>query len=192
MAKPRERAVIFADWEVRAALAGRKTQRRDPVDTQPVLAEQFPLGRVGDVLWVRETWQPLWENPDAHHDEIDWTTGKGLRISYPATDGVVEWYDEDVGPRTACRSSTQMPKWASRLRFKIVGVRVERLRDMSEDDAVAEGCEADTTGGTMIADFNAGTAMAAYRGRWDSRHGQLYPWASNPWVWVRELQRVEK
>lgn len=102
-----------------------------------------PFGRVGDRLWVRETWAPLGENDPS-----------GKRVVYAA--GPFLWGNSDPKcgvtwppPPNSCdavrvarwRPSIHMPRWASRLTLEVTGVRVERLNDISEEDAVAEGVE---------------------------------------------------
>ncbi|HBS3550839.1 TPA: hypothetical protein ACPXR4_005293, partial [Klebsiella pneumoniae] len=77
--------------------------------------------------------------------------------------------------------SLHMPRWASRILLEITGVRVERLRSMSQDDARAEG---------VIAASGPMEAGLAFRELWDSIYGEV-SWKANPWVWVIEFKRVE-
>lgn len=77
--------------------------------------------------------------------------------------------------------SLHMPRWASRILLEITGVRVERLRSMSQDDARAEG---------VIAASGPMEAGLAFRELWDSIYGEE-SWKANPWVWVIEFKRVE-
>ncbi|MEQ1663215.1 MAG: hypothetical protein ABL877_11025 [Thiobacillus sp.] len=75
-----------------------------------------------------------------------------------------------------------MPRWASRILLEIVGVRVERLQDISEADAIAEGVGGDVTVTPCF-------AVERYRALWESINGPG-SWDVNPWVWVVEFKRV--
>ena len=135
-----ERPILFSAEMVRAILKGDKTQTRRVVkltqygsvkrsDFFPndLRARQFcPYGAPGDMLWVREA-HALSANPDLK----PW-----YRLDHPEA--------RSRGPRVDVkwRPSSNMPRWASRLTLCIEDVRVERLQDISEDDARAEGCEA--------------------------------------------------
>ena len=89
------------------------------------------------------------------------------------------------------RPSIHMPRWASRITLEIVSVRAERLQDISEADALAEGVEIDESGHATRADGIAvGGARTAYAELWESINGPG-SWAANPWVWVVEFRRVE-
>jgi hypothetical protein len=74
-----------------------------------------------------------------------------------------------------------MPKEAARLFLAVKDVRVERLQDITEDDARLEGIE-----------LNFATAREAFAALWDSINGKKYPWESSPWVWVISFERTEK
>jgi hypothetical protein len=100
-------------------------------------------GQPGDLLWVRETWGAVWpadEPVPLRHCEIEY------RADLPpgCTDRPGEWpADEGNGPEVPkWRPSIHMPRWASRITLRITDIRVERLHDITEDDARAEGCEA--------------------------------------------------
>ena len=83
-----------------------------------------------------------------------------------------------------------MPRWASRLTLEITGVRVERLQDISEADAWAEGVahySSGMTGTPSAGDADAGRVL--YRRLWESINGPG-SWAANPWVWVVEFKRI--
>ncbi len=76
-----------------------------------------------------------------------------------------------------------MPRWASRITLEITAVRVERLNDISDGDAIREGCS--------IADMKSGDCVADVFARlWASIYG-AESWRANPWVWVIEFRRVE-
>ena len=115
-------------------------------------------------------------------------------------------HTEEPPPRW--RPSIHMPRWASRITLEITGVRVERLQDITEEDAIAEGIYEDQVivgahcnGGTHTevrgsrffgTDDNEGFEFAAgaYKALWDSIYGRD-SWDKNPWVWVVEFKRVE-
>ncbi len=138
-----------------------------------------PYGKVGDRLWVRETWQ-----------ELDWPP-TGPRIVYRA--------DNDADP-AKWRPSIFMPRAMSRINLEVVNVRVEQLQDISEDDALAEGAGWETTGDTPQAldrlarmtgitdpGSNLSTRRAHYALLWESINGSG-SWDANPWVWVVEFR----
>ncbi|EPL6258401.1 TPA: hypothetical protein ACXGAW_001284 [Klebsiella pneumoniae] len=156
-----------------------------------------PFGAVGDRIWVRETWGVV---SHAFSDDglmIDWvpdrpTTaihempfGNGYYSGYAiyAADGDFTWGDDDgyEDGRSCWKPSIHMPRAASRILLEITGVRVERLRSMSQDDARAEG---------VIAASGPMEAGLAFRELWDSIYGEE-SWKANPWVWVLEFKRVE-
>lgn len=74
-----------------------------------------------------------------------------------------------------------MPRWASRITLEITNVRVQRLQEISEADAEAEGVYTDP----------ACPAYDAYRSLWDSINARRAPWDSNPWVWALSFKRIE-
>jgi len=150
-----------------------------------------PYGTVGDRLWVRETFQPLWSGdrcPASLADPAGWALG------YPASDGVQEYHDPDDGLVTRCKPGIHMPRWASRITLEMTNVRVERLQAITEDDALAEGVDVGTSQpatvngrpGSVVF-FNARDAFAYL---WNAINGDRAAWASNPWVFVIEFRRV--
>ncbi|GAA0797376.1 ASCH domain-containing protein [Cupriavidus gilardii] len=187
----KERPILFSGAMVRAILDGRKTQTRRVVkdrhiDAAPPVAffqylrEHCPYGQPGDRLWVRETWG---FNPDF--------PSMPSRACYRADRG-----HEHDGIRW--NPSIHMPRAACRLVLEVTGVRVERLQDISYEDAIAEGM------------FNPGTIESTYPltgetgeqlGRrlshpqrsfailWEELNG-AGAWAANPWVWVVEFRRA--
>jgi hypothetical protein len=148
-----------------------------------------PYGQPGDRLWVRETWA-------APHSE-DGRPPRAIqcdqmRIHYLASEGRggLVW-----------RPSIHMPRWASRITLEITGVRVERLWEISEADAIAEGIGSITVsdgGESRWVNYNQpeskgcsfGDARSSYRSLWDEINGQG-SWDANPWVWVVEFERLE-
>ena len=120
-----------------------------------------PYGQPGDTLIVKETWQ---YNPYGG-------------IVYRAGSGIV-----DCDGR-GWRPSTNMPRWASRLTLRLLDVRVERLQDITEEDAEAEGCDGDCGIGYIPA-YQAGPCQYQFAQLWDTINGKKYPWEGNWWVWV--------
>ncbi|MGY8332626.1 hypothetical protein L1Q87_18195 [Klebsiella pneumoniae] len=209
MTKITERGMIFNGEMVRAMLDGRKTQTRrivkgtdgavkfckewningeevfvvlgekDHTGMNPVLgAISCPFGAVGDRIWVREAFR-------VHSRATDVAT-----LVYKASERN-SWTEQTRRvPVAVCNKpatpekwtpSLHMPRWASRILLEITGVRVERLRSMSQDDARAEG---------VIAASGPMEAGLAFRELWDSIYGEE-SWKANPWVWVIEFKRVE-
>lgn len=198
----REIPILMSGPLVRATLAGLKTQTRrpikrenkpdpgfewaeclcreiDPSDTPcATCAVRFPgLAAAGDRLWVRETWQPATYDPKNPADCL-----------YRADDnrGV-----EDLGEGRWI-ASIHMPRWASRITLPLVSVRVERVQDISEADAWAEGYgehwqrrvkEAGADGPLGRPDACGWFAML-----WDKLYGT---WGQNPWVVVYEWGAIE-
>jgi hypothetical protein len=90
------------------------------------------------------------------------------------------------------RPSIFMPRWASRITLKITDVRVERLQDISEDSAMAEGAQkyGETPDGELL--FDVGSYRYGFKLLWDSINAKRgYGWDANPYVWVIEFRRVE-
>lgn len=138
-----------------------------------------PFGAIGDRLWVREAYQgPLFDF-DLMETYLE-DTSKFERpefCEYRADGGKTpEYYDADDNLRYGWKPSIHMPRWASRITLEITGVRVERLQDISEADAIAEG-------GTKH--FN----IDWFGPLWASIYG-VDSWNANPWVWVIEFRLV--
>ena len=157
------------------------------------LLECCPYGQPGDRLWVRETWAY----------EIHALAASNEELSGPwvyAADG------QRALRRRLCERwhpSIHMFRAASRITLEITGVRVERLHDISEADAIAEGVErVDSVGGMKLRDGFAWwraygeeehqsciTAAASFRCLWTQINGRE-SWQANPWVWVVEFKRI--
>lgn len=207
----KERGIIFNAEMVRAILDGRKTQTRRLVNlvptthdfhgwvmsstcakdegkaiwaigNSPLLKDPIrlncPLGKIGDRLWVRETWQCglCTESTFAYkstHKPSDLEEGWNEKIKW--------------------RPSSQMPRWVSRILLEITGVRVERLQDIREEDAVAEGV-APLHGGYWK-HYQPGwtqhqlSARGSFVTLWNSINGED-AWYKNPWMWVVEFKNV--
>jgi len=166
-----------------------------------------PHGRIGDRMWVRETWGVVSNDWDDDGNLVDWTPdrpatpisemrfGQGYYSGHAiyAADGSYEWAGDDDGgsePRSAWHPSIHMPRAASRILLEITGVRVERLQDIREADARAEGVTIEDRhmGGYCAGEFLP-PSIRAYRDLWESING-AGSWDANPWVWVVEFKRV--
>lgn len=156
---------------------------------QKVLGFRYiqPPYRKGDILYVRETWQYAY-NVDGN-DRIIEETG---RYFYYA-DGKMpftSWIDPDTGEHKdfmPWKPSIHMPKEAARIFLRVTNVSVAKLQDITEEQAKAEGAEAN----------NVLDAVHEFRIIWDDTlKGEKalieYGWFANPWVWVIEFERVEK
>ncbi|MEF8259316.1 hypothetical protein U9949_14045 [Escherichia coli] len=186
----KERGMIFNDEMVRAILGGNKTQTRRIVEEKfygravaaELLAKHCPYGQPGDRIWVRETYR-------VHGKATDVATlvyRASVRNSWTEqTHRVpVEVCNKPVSEKWT--PSIHMPRWASRILLEITDVRVERMHDMSEADAKAEGATPAT--------YKITPPEAVYRvgfgDIWRSIYGQDN-WLSNPWVWVIEFKRIQ-
>ena len=243
----KERPIIMGAESVRAIHEGRKTQTRRVVDPHKYniagwdmprtkedmeagypfaenadgdfasVVDWCPYGRVGDRLWVRETWGVVSHTFDENENIFDWKPNRpatpiqelkfGTRyydgyVIYEA-DGGFEWNAGDdcsIETKSDWKSSMFMPRLASRITLEITDIRVERVQDITKEDAKAEGISRDfayecngwvpsytdpDSGG--YADY-----IAAYRTLWDSLNAKRgYPWESNPWVWVVSFKVVQ-
>ncbi|EKN5074400.1 hypothetical protein ACS78Q_04880 [Yersinia enterocolitica] len=148
----------------------------------------FPLGAVGDQLWVRETFQgPLFDYEQMESYLEDSAKFESPEYCVYRADGntAPEFVDADDNLHCKWRPSIHMPRWASRINLLITGVRVERLNTISTGDARAEGypAEREATGGSL-------DAWLWFRELWDG----IYPdntFEVNPWVWVINFERME-
>lgn len=219
----KERPVLFSAPMVRALLEGSKTQTRRVVKPQPPAdwdrncwysapvwgwtrnevpsAEwhkvRCPYGQLGDRLYVKESYR-LSSDFDADRASrvADRCIDAGYKkpwapIQYEADGGQQNW-DNTCTPGKL-RPSIFMPRWASRITLAITSVRVERLKDISEADAQAEGVgEAGIETGCVLetsAPVEVGSYLAAYADLWESINGPG-SWDANPWVWVVSFRRL--
>ena len=150
-----------------------------------------PYGKVGDRIWVRETWQgPLVDVEKAYDLFKDPTPYQKVENCVYKADGgyAPEYIDCDDNFRQGWRPSTQMPRWASRITLEITDVHVERLQSISEEDAKAEGFDnSQSDAANSIGWFEK--PIRVFRRAWGNIYGND-GWDSNPWVWVIEFKRV--
>lgn len=193
---------IFIWDNPRVALkAHRKEGGKTPADlisgiSGSTLVDYCPHGKVGDRLWVRETWQlmmPTTVSYGGGEDDWDWESEESEYIpsAMPDYGGPLVYKADDENACKWWRPSIFMPKWASRIMLEITGVRVERLQDITIDDCKAEGIAPFTFAKGILSD-NPPDPRWKFIERWNSINAKRgWPWSSNPWVWVVEFERVK-
>lgn len=155
-----------------------------------------PLGAVGDQLWVRETFQgPLFDYEQMESYLEDSAKFESPEYCVYKADGntAPEFVDADDNLHCKWRPSIHMPRWASRINLLITGVRVERLNDISQEDAQAEGMELTGWRPTYSDPDSGGECETPYDNfaeLWASIYG-AESWQANPWVWVINFERME-
>lgn len=200
-----EKPIIFSTEMIRAILDGRKTQTRriikpQPPDTsllirgpewyEPAMKNKFgelkpgkPIYGIYDeygewgikcpyypgmVLWVRETW----------------CNAGVFGYAYKATDTL------PVSAKSGWRSPRYMNREAARIFLKVNHVRVERLQDITEEDARAEGVKGIPRSREL---YPTDDYIYPFKRLWDNINAKRgYGWETNPWVWVIEFRRVNK
>jgi hypothetical protein len=201
----KERPILFSAPMVRAILAGQKTQTRRALAPDLFISSGGAVVRMASAgpatTGIREAHCPYWRQPgDRLWVREAWAwSGDG---AIPAFDRVRKggvWFRADperTSPGIRWRPSIHMPRWASRITLEVTGVRVERLQDISEADAQAEGVtpkwEPGCSGRLMeaLGGFSFRPAASAYADLWEQINGPG-SWDANPWVWVVEFRRVE-
>jgi hypothetical protein len=228
MSAIKERPIIFSGPMVRAILEGRKTQTRRVIKNPYAKhasrvhsyncgaefdfilpsgdgrIELCPYGKPSDRLWVRETWALTGSQADVKLNE--YFCPEMVLADHMIFRADCDGYDN---ASQSWRPSIYMPRWASRIDLEITGIRVERLTDISNADAISEG------------------ALSVRTPEWDAKHfpewkyqweeaikkGEKPPigplpkqthaalwneingkgsWDTNPWVWVIEFKRTEQ
>lgn len=201
----KERPIVFSGEMIRSILDGRKSMTRRVVKPQPTSSERgggllsfqttkyswqhttpdllsagvasyCPYGAVGDRLFVREA--------------FGFARGFDSYSPSKVPNNATVYYAADEKPHPEMirwRPSIHMPRWASRITLEITGVRVERLQDITEEDAKTEGLRCG------MADPNGATYdwKAHFASLWDEINGKSHPWESNPWVWVVEFEELK-
>lgn len=159
---------------------------------------ECPFGQPGDRLWVRETYRVagasgyMSENgPNKYEATIEYKSTYDKPINGSRMGRTVELPEMNYGGNlridggVAWRPSIHMPRWASRITLEITNVRVERVQEISEADAIAEGIY------IRYKDLHT-THRAAFVGVWDTIYGKgSDAWVNDPWVWVVEFKRKE-
>ncbi|MCX5876625.1 MAG: hypothetical protein NT087_10115 [Deltaproteobacteria bacterium] len=195
----KERPILFSGPMAQAILEGRKMQTRrivkgpaqgamnrdDPREEEDggeLWLKQCPFGQPGDRLWVRESWSTLGIFDKQKPSDMDKNYLGTIR------------YKADGAQSGKLRPSIFMPRWASRIMLEIVSIRVERLQDISKEDAIAEGLERSPEGDEFFVKtknmFSRNMdPRDTYRALWCAING-YESWGDNSWVWVIEFRRV--
>lgn len=184
-----DRPILFSAPMIRAILEGRKSATRRvlksgwaPENRIASLPDGPNKGlrvipyATGDMLWVREAFSYSWavkDDPERRHYMPCWYWADGNPI-----DG--DW--------SKPKPSIHMPRWASRITLRVTAVKVERLQDISEEDAKAEGCEEGYCTVDGIAE--GWSAKSDFQRLWESIHGPG-AWEANPWVAAISFERVK-
>lgn len=212
----KERPALFNGVMVRATLEGRKTVTRRAIKPQPPEGHKWrgwvvdstcskeidsaswdegggplrrnatyarcPYGKPGDRLWVRET---CFIN-DYREASVPEQERADCEIHYRA-DGIPDFDGEEELIRW--RPSIHMPRWASRILLEVTDVRVERLQDITEEQALAEGIKKHSDGGYHVEDGKhySDSPVESFACLWSSVGGD---WDANPWVWCVNFKRI--
>lgn len=187
--------ILFNTEMVRAILDGRKSCTRRVVKPQPTARYGAqcikPPYQPGDILYVRETWERF-ECWNCEGDErgncpkepqksvLDKTCGCYMYRATNEISGDAKWHP-----------SIHMPKEAARIWIKVIGVRVERLQEITIDGIRNEGLSS-----MAVHAGDMEIAMEEWKNLWNSTVKKpdinCYGWNANPWVWVIEFERCEK
>lgn len=205
----KERPIIFSGEDVRAILDDRKTKTRRVIKPQAwsylndVLGQRqiyarsspedfgdptpirCPYGNPDDHLWVRETWAKIYDTEEGEEEKgpFHFEYKASADFKYPGG-----WSD-DEGDNPDCakwKPSIHMPRSAARLILEVESVRADRLQEISEEDALAEGFSI----GHSLYDSSLPLVRGMFAQLWDSINAKRgYPWKSNCWVWIIGFRR---
>lgn len=214
-----ERPILFSAEMVRALLSGTKTQTRRIVKPQPPVdaiqdagrsengvqwqwgfawgetnSPQLrdytcPYGRIGDRLWVRESlychYGSVWKY--AADD-----AGMTMNGEPPfMRDAFIEWDDARKESGRNSVPSIHMPRWASRITLEITEIRVQRLQEISEKDAIAEGLWASGfAAGVCHPHGQENCRRCGYASLWERINGKG-SWDANAYVWALTFRRID-
>ncbi len=164
-------------WAISRSVCNRLGKGAWPPD--PELGLLCPQGKIGDQLWVRENYHTGKCADNLKPSELSEKVWTENGLWYPATNEEPKY---PISPKGKCRPSIFMPRWASRIQLEIINVRVERLNDISNEDAMKEGIGTPT---------DSRYATDSFKALWQSIYGEE-SWFENPWVWAIEFKQIEK
>lgn len=196
--------ILFNTDMVRALLENRKTVTRRVVKPQPLNIvsdekQRKPLAFLSDLEWVKPPYQP----GDLLYVRETWSRGYDGGYIYKADDKLAELTSFQDSTKLIYRPSIHMPREAARIFLRVTNVRVERLQDITEEQAKKEGSKplvCWNCGGLGCSDCAgsgcAEPALVEYRDVWDSTikpaDRALYGWDANPYVWCVEFEKISK
>jgi hypothetical protein len=170
---PSDDAFVLVDYSSDGG--GWRPYRSDDGESQSVRGEWIeeeiacPYGQPGDRLWVRETWLRHSDKPGDY--------------CYRATHKDADFFGQTHG---GWKPSIHMPRAVSRITLEVTGVRVERLQDISSEDAQAEGWPGPDEHNSIRRAY----PIAWYAHLWEQING-TNSWEANPWVWVVEFRPLQ-
>ena len=179
-----EKPVIFSTQMIQAIIDGRKTQTRRIINP---LYKNEPY-QPGDILWVRETWAwlPYW---NCESEEAGYCSGctqvyKGEHGCFLYKASMLDW-EEGWHP------SILMPRKAARIFLMVKAIRAEKLQDISETDAIAEGVNYQWGINHKGEKTIKKVCTTVFAELWDSLNKKRgYGWNTNPWVWVIDFEKL--
>jgi hypothetical protein len=221
----KETGIMFTPENIRLIREGRKTQTRRVITPQPIMEKVESFGpswswNRGGKGWFAGVTEEQIRNPNyGLKKQCEYFYGvpgdllyvKEGVIIHGSIPQLVGYYMDGCRVTESWetrRTAMFMPKWAARTWLEITEVRVERVQDISEVDALAEGCLPDLITEQDVADIQISDASPLIKGLaralgpgqftakfqfqqlWDSINSKTYPWSSNPWVWVLTFKRV--
>lgn len=174
---------------------GEEFRRPDNIEDDELKRVWTPSCHTDDILYVRETWQHLYELDG--NEQIIEDTGK---YYYAASDTLpFDTYVDSMGvthENIPWRPSIHMPKEAARIFLRVTDVRVERLQDITDEEAKAEGANFRNGKNVGWEEKMRRTAVERFAEIWDAtipkKDLDKYSWDANPWVWVIKFERCEK
>ena len=171
-------------------------------------AVSFAPYRPGEIVYVPEAWRAVgswqWVRDFAEKDygySVEFRDGGQVEFYFDNAERAEKWEKYLDKPRENWQSPYFMPKEAARLFLRVTDIHVERLQDITEEQATSEGASAGSlqvTGGPwgVEDDPDVWSAVDAFSAIWDStvkpKDRDLYGWVVNPWVWVIEFERISK
>jgi hypothetical protein len=216
-----ERPIIFSAPMVRAIIEGRKTMTRRVVSEKLMArangfmmedeaGDWCPYGRAGDRLWVRENCRA--EELESGQDGVHYIADGAWREIENTIEAAGFWtvlngYGANPDRSGRVVPSIYMPRWASRITLEVTGVRVERVRDITEEDANLEGVDAPRCPRCGYTKWDAqfhmdhclcphdapASAIPVFQSLWDSiNDSRGYSWKSNPFVWCISFKVIRK
>jgi hypothetical protein len=202
----KKRPIIFSTPMIQAILKGRKTQTRRVIKPQPTYPYWCGIGHgwddghgyeikcryeVGDILWVRETWANTYNILTDDKREI-------RKYIYKADNSYLpSGFDDSVWQKVKWRPAIYMPYEAARIFLKVKNIKIERLQDITEEDAISEGIQKQTIYDSfrkpkayVYCNTCKDTAKEAFQMLWDSINAKRgFDWNTNPYVWVIEFEK---